>query len=318
MLKIIAVVVCSFFLCDAASAQTRWSHPDSVRIITSDITNFWQAYDRLSLGASRADSIQAFRTGYFDEASPGLTAFIDARLKQPDNLLRALGMLPRYYAAVRPSTLELSNREPVVRQALRKLQDFYPAATFPDIYFVIAGFISQGAVIDGKMLLAGEMVTADANTPMQELPPFLRDVDLSAAGLPCILVHELVHFQQNNVRDRSLLAQSLLEGVADFITDKAIGCVPTAAATYEYGESHERELWAQFASEMDGTDHSNWLYNGSSVKDRPSQLGYWMGYQIAEAYYNRASDKSRAVRELLNIEDYKRILRESGYGFREK
>jgi hypothetical protein len=158
---------------------------------------------------------------------------------------------------------------------------------FPDIYFVIAGFISQGTVIDGKMLRAAEMVTADSTTPMLEPPPFLRDVDLSSTGLPCILVHELVHFQQH-------------------------------AATYAWGDTHEKELRQLFAVEMNGTDFSKWLYNGNSVKDRPSQLGYWMGYQIAEAYYNKASDKSRAIIDLLNIEDYKEILVKSGCGTAEK
>jgi hypothetical protein len=101
--------------------------------------------------------------------------------------------------------------------------------------------------------------------------------------------------------------------VADFITRKAIGCVQTAAATYEYGEANERELWHLFQQEMGGTDYSKWLYNGNTIKDRPDQLGYWMGYQIAEAYYERAPDKQKAIRALLNIRDFHAILEASGY-----
>ena len=43
------------FLCDAAQAgaQTAHSHPDSVRIITSDIDRFWRAYDTIQPSASR-------------------------------------------------------------------------------------------------------------------------------------------------------------------------------------------------------------------------------------------------------------------------
>jgi uncharacterized protein YjaZ len=156
------------------------------------------------------------------------------------------------------------------------------------------------------------MVSADSLTPRAELPPFFRNVDLTRTVLPCIMVHEMLHAQQNYPSDKSLLAQVLVEGVADFITHKAVGCVQTAAATYAYGEAHERELWQLFQQEMHGTDYSKWLYNGN-IKDRPDQLGYWMGYQIAEAYYNRASDKQKAIRELLNIRDFGAVLKASGY-----
>jgi hypothetical protein len=66
----------------AASAQApRHAHPDSVRIVTADIENFWRAYDRLTSQSTRADSIQTFRSGYFDPATPGLQSFIQERVK---------------------------------------------------------------------------------------------------------------------------------------------------------------------------------------------------------------------------------------------
>lgn len=301
------------FSCTTAGAAQSL-HPDSTRIITSDVVNFWRAYDRLTPTMTRADSVHAFDEEYIQRATPGLNAYVDARLKKADNLLMALGMLPRYMAAVRANTLALAAQEPRIRESLRKLEAFYPEAKYPDIYFVVAGFIAQGSVLDGKMVVAAEMVAADSTTPLYELPPFLRDVDLTSGGLPCILVHELVHYQQNNASDRSLLAQTLTEGVADFVTYKAIGCVPTARATYTFGEANEFRLWREFQQEMHGTDYSKWLYNGNTVKDRPSQLGYWMGYQIAEAYYDRAPNKRRALHELLNITDYRALLEKSGYG----
>ena len=92
-----------------------------------------------------------------------------------------------------------------------------------------------------------------------------------------------------------------------------MGCFQTAASTYAWGDAHERELWTLFQQEMHGTDYSKWLYNGN-IKDRPDQLGYWMGYQIAEAYYEKATDKQQAIRELLNIQDFAQVLAKSGYG----
>jgi len=71
-----------------------------------------------------------------------------------------------------------------------------------------------------------------------------------------------------------------------------------ARAANPYGLAHEHELWVEFQREMNGTDASHWLYNGNSVKDRPADLGYFVGARICGAYYARASEKGRAIREI--------------------
>jgi hypothetical protein len=62
---------------------------------------------------------------------------------------------------------------------------------------------------------------------------------------------------------------------------------------------------------MDGKDTSHWLYGKSGGKDRPVDLGYWMGFKISEAYYNHAADKKQAVRDLMMVLDCKGFLRQS-------
>lgn len=56
---------------------------------------------------------------------------------------------------------------------------------------------------------------------------------------------------------------------------------------------------------------SNWLFNGTPEK--PGDLGYWVGYRIAKTYYQRASDKRQAFREILEMTDPKAFLAKSGW-----
>lgn len=56
---------------------------------------------------------------------------------------------------------------------------------------------------------------------------------------------------------------------------------------------------------------SGWLYDQSD--DRPGNLGIWIDYRIAKAYYEQATDKRVAIRRMLNIPDYRQFLEESGY-----
>ena len=56
----------------------------------------------------------------------------------------------------------------------------------------------------------------------------------------------------------------------------------------------------------------------TAASGRPADLGYYIGYHIKKAYYDRAPDKARAIREILHIADARQFLARSGYGARFK
>src|SRR6266481_3653445 len=116
-----------------------------------------------------------------------------------------------------------------------------------------------------------------------------------------------------------LLRHALGEGIADFVSELAVG--PWAANTPRqvYGRAHEHEVWVDFQDEMEIAGDSiirMWMYNGmlpAGQNHGAVDIGYWVGYRIAGAYYARATDKRAAVRELLELRDPEAILRASGY-----
>jgi uncharacterized protein YjaZ len=84
-----------------------------------------------------------------------------------------------------------------------------------------------------------------------------------------------------------------------------------------YGDAHEADLWREFRAAMNESDVSKWLFQGDKSKDRPADLGYYMGYRIAQSYYEHAADKTRAVRDILTVRDYEAFLRDSHYADRQ-
>src|SRR5687768_9427547 len=126
------ILLLSLALTGTATAQSRPTLPDSARITYSDIANFWRAYDRLAPALTRADSVAVLNGQYLAHATAGLNSYLETHLKKADNLLMALGLLPKYLAAVRTNTLRLQQDEATVRAALRRVEAFYPAATYPD------------------------------------------------------------------------------------------------------------------------------------------------------------------------------------------
>lgn len=342
----------------------------AVRLITSDIPNFWRAYD-LAAGKDSAEQVRIFQTVYLQPGSPGLrdwmwlrlvnrdvvrarlvaggwtAARIDSLARQPrgtparDTLDRArqpiaeqsaaemlvlyISRYPRYYAAVRAATLSLDTAQAVtqhIRDGLARLTQLYPDAQFPSVYFVIGIMSTGGTVGRSGMLIGTEQVSSGPDTPRDELPQWARDATAANSfdRLPRMIVHEAVHTQQARMPQGSkdtLLRHALGEGIADLLAELALGRSSVKSPRELYGEAHEHAVWLDFKTQM-ATDSTinQWMYNGSVPPDKNHgavDIGYWVGYRIARAYYNQARDKRAAVQQLLLLTDPERLLAESGY-----
>tara|TARA_A100001037_G_scaffold44968_1_gene36115 strand:+ start:2957 stop:3385 length:429 start_codon:yes stop_codon:yes gene_type:complete len=137
----------------------------------------------------------------------------------------------------------------------------------------------------------------------------------TVAEVPGTVVHELVQVQQRvkGQEGQSLLARSVREGVAVYVTELVTGR-DTQTAPMGYGRLHEAALWEKFQSVIGGNDASAWLSNGTSAVDRPAELGYFIGSQICKAYARRVGKRDETIRSFLEAEDLVAIYRESGYG----
>ena len=89
-----------------------------------------------------------------------------------------------------------------------------------------------------------------------------------------------------------------------------------SSGPYQYAKGKEATIWKDFMGDMnlgENDDFANWLYGGERKDSRPADMGYYIGYAITKAYYEKAVDKKKAVYEILNIQDCKEFLKKSGY-----
>ena len=284
--------------------------PEAAQLITSDIDNFWVAYDR---AAKSPNPGVAFQLQYFDKGSAGLLAFKRARIDQCA-LAETVARYPGYYDSIRASTLRIPSMKEQIRASFRKLKELYEPAVFPDVYFLIGCRNSGGTTADAGLLIGAEMYGRTPDTPEREMDDWLKAVTKPVELIPHIVAHELIHYQQkySPAAKLTLLAASITEGSADFVGELISG-KHINTNLHDYGNPREAELWAVFKAEMDGSKTSNWLYQGEQAKGRPADLGYYVGYKICEAFYKNAADKKQAVKEILEIKDFKKFLADSGY-----
>jgi hypothetical protein len=309
MKKTFGLFLAFLLLSTGALAQlTTNTDPDAAKFVTSDIDLFWAAYDK----AKPENDLIVYRDEYLKKGSTGLQEFTRLRIGSSCNLVNAVGAAPKYYAALREPSLKVASYEKKTRTSFYKLKELYPAAVFPDVYFVIGRMNSGGTLSQKGLLIGVDMFGKNEGVALDGLTDWQKAVTNPTNRLPYIVAHELIHYQQKNSESNTLLARTLGEGVPDFVAELIAGDTINPHL-HKYANPIERELWLEFKREMNAADVSNWLYQGERAVTRPADLGYWMGYKIAESYYKNAKDKKQAIKDMLEIKDFAKFLADSRY-----
>jgi len=305
MMSIFSTSFLTLCLVIAINSYSQNRDPLATEIVTSDLDHFWEAFER----AGEQVYPQLIDQYYLKIGSKGIRGFMSGRIKSADHLANVIRSHPKYYGSIKASTDSITGMNDEIRQSLVKLKDLYPDAIFPPVYFVIGALSSGGTSSKDGLIIGAEMYGLTAYTPKEELNPWLLTVLKPVSQVPHIVAHELIHFQQK-YDGGTLLAACMKEGSADFLAELISGN-HINQHVHDFANPKEEELWLEFRARMDKKDYSGWLY--SSTKERPNDLGYWIGYKITQAYYDKASDKKQAIRDILNIKDFNKFLEDSGY-----
>jgi hypothetical protein len=282
-----------------AKLETEFSNnPRAAKFHTEDITAFWKIFDQ-NYPKLPGDVLQQ---EYLDKGSVGLKGFIQNRIESGKNLSKVVKGEIKYYEYIRPFTVSIDEKKERFYECFENLKKIYLPAVFPDVYFVIGANNSGGTIFDNGLIVGAEKFG-------KQTVDYKPALDIEYVDE--VVAHELIHFQQKYAKDNSLLAQSVKEGASDFICELIAGS-HSNKETYIYGDSHKKELWNEFKLRMYHNDWTNWLYYNKD-KSRAKDLGYWAGYQICKAYYNRMTNKQKAISDILNIDNFKLFFEASGY-----
>ena len=109
-----------------------------------------------------------------------------------------------------------------------------------------------------------------------------------------------------------MLGLCLREGGAEFLTYLALGRI-TQGKSLDYLSQNESELKERFTEDLENQDSEFWLWESINQNVHPKLLGYTMGFQICKSYYDRSTDKSDAVQNILAIQNPEELLERSRY-----
>ena len=213
--------------------------------------------------------------------------------------------------SIRHTTTSIQNYESKIVDAARKLKYMYPSASFPQIYFVIGKFEVGGTQFPDLLYIGAELMCASSTSPLQEIKKDLRPVISEINNIATVCIHEVIHYQQKYQDAKNILDGSLIEGGADFITKQITGQA-TAQSCFEYGYKHEKELWADFKNQDTSQNFAKWFVNiPDTLNHRPGMLGYFIGYRICEEYYRNSTNKTAALREIIELKTRWKFIRKA-------
>ncbi len=288
------------------------------RVFTEDIDRFWIAYDSAGTTTDSIKQVDIIQSLYLDKATPGLKAFAKARNYNAPLYVKLIRHYPRFWASIRPNTLQVKSQTEKIEKAIDQLKTLYPSLKDSKMYFTIGGLRSGGTTTDHMVLIGAEIATGNPTTDVSEFSSkWLAGVFAAATpdNLVQLNIHEYVHTQQHG-ESENLLAQTIKEGSCDFISELATK-QPLHSPYQAYGKEHRDELKEAFKQDMFTTAMSRWLYQGNDAKP-VADLGYFIGYDICQFYYKHASNKTQAIKDIieLNYSDTTAVetfLQHSGY-----
>jgi hypothetical protein len=287
-----------------ATAWTAAAHADPATpgpvIHIEDVTSFYRLYDATG-GHPSADQLQH---DYLDKGSEGLLQFEKERNITGLRIEDALTKHPEIYADARRCLAVLPQVRARLEGVIAKLGTVYPAAEYPPVTIAVGR--GRPVAISGPG--EGVKIGLEALCAVNWLNPNVEDRFVH------VIAHEYIHTQQSpvlaNIEQPTVLQLSLIEGAAEFMGEMISGDVAYSQFK-STTKGREEEIENAFVADEDKTDLSDW-FNNSTI-DKPGDLGYFVGYRVVKSYYEHASDKRAAIRDIIRMSDAKDFLAKSGW-----
>ena len=287
-------------------AYCQTTHLGNQNIVSADIDNFWYAYDKIMKTKDSTRQLEYLNAIFINKASRGQKSMMEARSYTANEYLDAINNYPKFWNSIRKNTLKTEAYNAEIIEGIKKFQTIYPDLTPSTIYYTMGVFRSPGTGFDDIVLIGSEFALGDKETNTDELPEKFNHIKKyyhtnPVENIQFLNVHEYVHTQQNEMV-YNLLSLCLYEGIAEFVASKATAKnSPWPALTY--GPNNDKAVKKKFEHDMFNPQVIyNWLWNSSDNEFNTSDLGYYIGYSIANINYDKADDKAQAIKKMIELD----------------
>ncbi|OHX65173.1 hypothetical protein [Flammeovirga pacifica] len=303
--------------------QKRNENIENFEILTTPTDRFWKYFDQSIHDKQNANQ---YLSNYICEGSYALKDYYHIRYENVENMKRVMIENNSDYYQYLEKHISKNQLDKVARNAnemMVRFSELYPKAVFPKTYIVPDLINSSGTLTELGLFIGVTMFAKSDSMPLQHLNDWQKNSITEFDNMSYDLVHELMHFQQSysdHENANKVLGKIIEEGVCDFLVsilseNKTPSPGVQQNLNYLNNKKNFEFIIQELKNDAYSTDLSNWMHNGGAIHDRPSNLGYTMGYLICQSYYEKSDDKKAAIFELLNTNNFKKIITESEFKY---
>lgn len=283
--------------------STNFLFGQNQKFVSSDIANFWMAYDKITSTKDSALQIKYLQELYLDKGSKGLQSLIQVRNYTPIEFVNSILKYPDFWKSIRNNSLNTTQLYSAIETDISSLKKVYPDLRPSTIYFLIGAFRTGGTIQQDRVLIGSELSLCDETTMINEHPEsrqnFFKTYE-PKKNIALLCTHEYIHTQQKEPSE-NLLSWCLYEGFAEFISCMATN-KKSNTPCITFGKANQEKVFKKFSEEVFFPRWSDWLWGENSNELKERDLGYYIGYEICERYYNLSVDKRKAIKELIELD----------------
>ena len=308
MNKYLLLFLLAFLGCSDKKQPTIALEATDKLVISDDLKNFYEAFDEIRRTTSVKEQKKYLQTLFLDKATSGQQSMIAARNYKASEYLDNIKKYPKFFESLRNTMLSSDTLAKSIDASLLKLKEIYPEMKPAKVFFTVGAFRSNGTTLKDRVLIGCELAMVNEQTDLSEFPEdyWARNYWKSnpLENLLKLNVHEFVHTQQVENLQAPLFSVALREGVAEFISDLAMGISKdeNIEPSIRYGRENEDAVMTAFTKDMFNKDFGFWLWSNAENKFNTRDLAYFVGYILAERYYQQNDDKSLAIKQLIELD----------------
>lgn len=224
---------------------------------------------------------------------------------------------------------DISEIEKKLSLSFRYMKYYFPQISVPEVYFHISGF-NQSIVVDSSLLsVSVDNYLGEKCKFYDMLPtpiPLYARTNMKKERIPFDVIRAIAMTTfpfkpaKMNLISNIIYQGKVLYFVSNLFPDKdEADIMGYSSGQFKWCSNNEESIWAFFV-ENDYIYTSDFFiiskyinnapYTSGMPKESPGRVATWIGLQIVKEYmkYNNSS-----LKDLMNNNDYDRILRESNY-----
>ena len=138
------------------------------KVFTSDIDNFWIAYDSIKTTNDFSKKLNFINQLYIEKGTNGLKALMKSKDYNDTLYVNVIGEFSNFWESIRSNTLSVKNKTKELNTAIQNLKNLYPDLKNADIYFAIGCLGAVGRTMDSMVLIGTELATGTSTTDVSD------------------------------------------------------------------------------------------------------------------------------------------------------